>query len=125
MTPASYHAIDPWALWDVAAGDLDVFRTLAWIYLQQAPLLAQRIRESRAHYAAAEIYSASHTLKGMAGLLGATELCSVLEQLELAAKANLPLPAAADRVDDLCARVLSEVETCSEQFDGIRPREAP
>ena len=82
---ATYMAIDPWVLWDVAAGDQEVFRTLAWIYLDQAPALARRMHEGQLQNAHAEVRAASHTLKGMAGLLGATELCAVLEELEAAA----------------------------------------
>lgn len=118
---ANYHAIDPWVLWGVAAGDQEVFRTLAWIYLDQAPELARRIHEGLLHNAHAEVRAASHTLKGMAGLLGAAQLCAVLQQLELAARDGLPLPVRAEPVARLCASVLSEVAVCSGQFDGARP----
>lgn len=121
MTSSNYRAIDPWVLWRVAAGDVDVFRTLAWIYVQQAPALGQRLVLALQQDARTEIRMACHTLKGMAGMLGATELCALLQQLELAARDDLPPPPEANRVSQLCLRVLAEVEHCATQFDGAGP----
>lgn len=118
MTSTNYRVIDPWALWRVAAGDLEVFRTLAWIYLEQAPALAQRLHQALADDARAEIWMASHTLKGMAGMLGATELCTLLLQVELAARADLPPPPEASLVVPMCLRVQDEVQLCAVRFDG-------
>jgi HPt (histidine-containing phosphotransfer) domain-containing protein len=118
MSPANYGAIDPWVLWRVAAGDLEIFRTLAWIYLEQAPALAQRLQQGLAEDARADIRMASHTLNGMAAMLGAGELCGVLQQIELAAGEGLRAPPVAEQVAALCLRVQRELEACAIHFDG-------
>lgn len=118
MTTLSYRVIDPWVLWSAAGGDLEVFRTLAWIYLEQAPGLEQRLGLALEQDARAEIWMASHTLKGMAGMLGATELCALLLLVEQAARDDRPAPPEADGISQLCSRVQDEVERCATQFDG-------
>lgn len=116
----SYVQIDPWLLLRAAADDLESFRALSETYLLIAPPMLERLRAARLAGDLAALAHESHALKGSAALLGASGLCSLLQEIESAARAG-QLPAEAARWDQLeqqFAAVAAEVGLSIVQFDG-------
>lgn len=74
-----YVATDPLILYRASGNDLDMFRTLSRMFLDSAPALVDRMRQA----GDADAFTiASHSLRGMAALIGAHDLGRVLAGLE-------------------------------------------
>lgn len=86
-------------------GDRQLLRELVGVFAEEAPVRLAELRRAVAARDAATLERVAHSLKGSAGLLGATSLH--------AASAELEDRALAKRVDgaaDLVARVEAELE---------------
>ena len=88
MSAARYHHIDPAVLMRSVAGDLDTFRSLSQVYLAIAPPALARMRAARAAGDQRALAHESHALKGSAMLVGAQDLCALLQRIELQAGAG-------------------------------------
>ncbi|SHM67127.1 Hpt domain-containing protein [Duganella sacchari] len=115
MHTASYQQIDPAVLMRLA-GDRSTFRVLSQTFMEHAPELFRQLVGAlqRADYTA--IGRLSHALKGMTTLVGADRLTTLLQTLELAARAQQP--AEATELGQLFVQVLTEV-SASVEDDGI------
>lgn len=94
-----------------AAGDRATFLLLSQTFLEHAPPLAERLHDGLRRQDATVVASASHALKGMAMLIGATQLCAQLQHIENTARQYHALPLHQPSLHALLERVLSEVRT--------------
>lgn len=94
-----------------AAGDRATFLLLSQTFLEHAPPLAERLHDGLRRQDATAVASASHALKGMAMLIGATQLCAQLQHIENTARQYHALPLHQPSLHALLDRVLSEVRT--------------
>jgi len=94
-----------------AAGDKATFLLLSQTFLEHAPLLAERLHDGLRRQDTAAVASASHALKGMAMLIGATQLCAQLQHIENTARQHHALPQHQPSLQALLDRVLNEVRT--------------
>jgi HPt (histidine-containing phosphotransfer) domain-containing protein len=106
MTSTVFRAIDPAVLMD-AAGDPLVYQALSQTFLDHAP---QLFRDMTLALEKGELQAAgrhSHALKGMTVLIGAAELTSRLQQIEIAGRAGQRIECSG--LAELFALVLEEV----------------
>lgn len=106
-----YRLIDPAVLLEAAGGDANLFRALSQTYLDIAPSMAGRLLAALERADLDEIVHASHALKGTAGLVGAVELCGLLQAIESAARRGRCETATLEdgTLAGLCRGVLAEV----------------
>jgi HPt (histidine-containing phosphotransfer) domain-containing protein len=109
----AYAAIDPSELFAASGHDLALFRSLSQIFLDTAPSMLERMRQT-AHCApdasATAFIAASHTLRGIAALVGARTLTAMLTELEAQAhRGACPTGAALLPAGGALAAVCSEV----------------
>jgi HPt (histidine-containing phosphotransfer) domain-containing protein len=113
----AYRDTDPGVLWRAAAGDASTFGLLARIFLDAGPPALARLRQALAGGDPDAIAAASHALKGMTVLVGATALTDLLQALERQARAG-PAPAPPAGLEPLFARVMAEVARAAASHDG-------
>jgi HPt (histidine-containing phosphotransfer) domain-containing protein len=81
-----YLHFDPGYLFEVVAGDREVYLQLAHLFLDQSEVKYQRLRKAclGGEWSVAE--KECHTLKSMAGQMGAHDLMSLLAGFEMACR---------------------------------------
>jgi HPt (histidine-containing phosphotransfer) domain-containing protein len=87
----AYRVIDPSELYAATGNDLALFRILSQMFLESAPAMLtamQAAAQLPPVQSAAAFIAASHTLRGIAALVGAHALASALAALEQQAKAG-------------------------------------
>lgn len=109
----AYCVIDPAELYAATGNDLALFRILSQMFLETAPAMLTTMHAAPQLPPAAStaaFIAASHTLRGIAALVGAHALASLLAVLEQQAKAGgCPTGAALEPVASEFALVCAEV----------------
>jgi len=85
-------------------GDIDLYRELAEIFINDSKTLLQRIRESIDTGNAQQLYKSAHTLKGAVSNFSAQKAYDAALALEIQGKENT-LENAGPSYDDLTARI--------------------
>lgn len=124
-----YQFIDPSFLMQTVSDDLDLFIELSTIFLTIAPpmfkRLTQAIHDDDSKVAGFE----SHALKGSTSMVGATQLSTLLGQVERHSRHNEPamVRPCLPELTRLFDAVLEEINTSILQFSGNarQPAAAP
>lgn len=108
-----YKHIDPRSLWETVGGDGNAVAALAGTYLDSAPGIFAKLLLGIANVDCKAVQHDSHTLKGMAGILGAQGLVDALLLVEQAARrGGLPDVIEQGRLTSLFEMCLAEVRHC-------------
>lgn len=89
-------------------GDLDLLRTLTWMFLEEVPSRVERVRLLSAARNPHLLKREAHSLKGVAGLVGLVSAQQAARALEDAIEAGETDPAALELLaDELVARLVA------------------
>ena len=120
-----YLSIEPAALFAASGNDLALFRSLSQTFLDTTPAMLARMQQAAQpgpRQSVAAFIAASHTLRGVAGLVGASSLAALLAGLEAQAKHGAcPTGAALEPVASELALVRGEVSYSIDAYRGTPP----
>lgn len=111
-----YQYIDPGYLLATVGGNQDIFLGLARTFLDTAPPIFQSIGTAVVSGDLPALRRESHSLKGMASLIGAQALSDVLRQIEIGARdGTTPSQESCARLAVLFAEVYAEMTGCLQE----------
>lgn len=111
-----YQTIDPSYLLATVSGDWEIFRGLGQTFLETAPPIFHNIDVATAANDMDALRRESHSLKGMAAMVGAQALSDLLREVEVGAREGAPPNKEfSAKLSILFAQVLAEMTDCLQE----------